>query len=70
MIYLGSSPSINAAMEEWGALLLQRYGKASGTIGQRRSISLDYLGYYTDNGAYYYYNTEPSKTYEQTMLGR
>lgn len=25
------------------------------------------LGYSTDNGAYYYYQTEPNKTYEQTL---
>ena len=27
-----------------------------------------YLGYSTDNGAYYYYQTEAGSTYEQTMI--
>lgn len=27
-----------------------------------------YLGYSTDNGAYYYYNTVPQSNYEDTML--
>jgi len=26
-----------------------------------------YLGYYTDAGAYYYYNTEPGMNYEKTF---
>ena len=26
-----------------------------------------YLGYYTDAGAYYYYNTEPGMNYEETF---
>ena len=26
-------------------------------------FTLNFLGYYTDNGAYYYYNTEEGKTY-------
>lgn len=29
---------------------------------------LQYLGYYTDNGAYYYYNPAPGLNYEQTLV--
>lgn len=57
---------INNTMYAWGNLLLQIGNK------QRTAIDADfqtnYLSYWTDNGAYYYYNTEPNKTYEQTML--
>ena len=28
----------------------------------------NYLGYNTDNGAYYYYQTEANRTYLQTLL--
>jgi hypothetical protein len=31
-------------------------------------LTVQYLSYYTDNGAYYYYLTEPGKTYEQTIV--
>ena len=30
--------------------------------------SMTHLGYTTDNGAYYYYLTEPGKNYEETIL--
>ena len=29
---------------------------------------MKYLGYTTDNGAYYYYKTEDGKNYEETIL--
>jgi hypothetical protein len=47
---------VNAAFEEWGDKLLHRYGKSRVTTW--RDYSLNYLGYSTDNGAYYYYQTE------------
>lgn len=44
-------------MYNWGGSLLSHYGKS------RANLSVDlptkYLGYWTDNGAYYYYLTEP-----------
>ena len=30
--------------------------------------TVNYLSYWTDNGAFYYYHTEPNKTYSDTML--
>ena len=49
----------------WGDALLTRYGK-------RREAYLDeflvqYLGYSTDGGGYYYYNTEEGSNYERTL---
>ena len=29
---------------------------------------MNYLGYWTDNGAYYYYHTEEGKNYQETMM--
>jgi hypothetical protein len=29
----------------------------------------NYLGYWTDNGAYHYYNPAPGSTYEETLVG-
>ena len=31
-------------------------------------MTLEYLQYSTDNGAFYYYHTEPNKTYQDTIL--
>mmetsp|Transcript_37428 Transcript_37428/g.117006 ORF Transcript_37428/g.117006 Transcript_37428/m.117006 type:complete len:541 (+) Transcript_37428:1079-2701(+) len=43
-----------------------QYGK-SAVAGYERDISLRYLGYATDNGAYYYYHTEDGVNYEETL---
>ena len=57
---------VNAAMRVWGATLLGRSGK---TLAARDAdLVVQYLGYWTDNGAYYYYMTEPSKTYTETLV--
>ena len=31
-------------------------------------MASDYLGYWMDNGAYYYYHTLPGLNYEETVL--
>ncbi|KAJ1454049.1 hypothetical protein M885DRAFT_618544 [Pelagophyceae sp. CCMP2097] len=56
---------VGETMRAWGALL--RRGSAAPPKMQARALTNTHLGYYTDNGAYYYYNTEPGKTYEETM---
>eukprot|EP01090_Pellita_catalonica_P002759 TRINITY_DN12359_c0_g1_i1.p1 TRINITY_DN12359_c0_g1~~TRINITY_DN12359_c0_g1_i1.p1 ORF type:complete len:705 (+),score=113.09 TRINITY_DN12359_c0_g1_i1:109-2115(+) len=57
---------ISSTMYDWGSYLLQ-----SGTHKDRTredgDVSLEYLGYWTDNGAYYYYTTEPETNYAQTI---
>ena len=35
---------------------------------RRSDVTLQYLGYSTDNGAYYYYNTAPGLNYQETMV--
>jgi len=54
-------------MLAWGSLLLARGGKVRAAAWER-DLTLRTLGYSTDNGAYYYYNTAPNASYEQTML--
>jgi hypothetical protein len=62
-----SAGSVNAALTRWGDVLLAEYGKSRDAAWQK-DFALQYLGYSTDNGAFYYYTTEQNKTYEQTML--
>ena len=61
-----SNRSVNDALRGWGDLLLVYYRKARTAIDQ--NLSLQKLGYATDNGAFYYYLTEKGKTYEETLL--
>ena len=56
---------INAAWEEWGQALLS-------LIGAKRpandaDVGLRYLGYWTDNGAAYYYNYDAALGYAGTL---
>lgn len=64
ILSLGSG--VNAAMNTWGDILLKRFGKSREAA--RADFTTNYLGYSTDNGAYYYYHTEPKLTYQDTIL--
>ena len=55
IVYYGGG--VNVAMRGWGAALRRRSGKT--TAARDADHSINYLGYWTDNGAYYYYMTEP-----------
>jgi len=59
---------VNAAMSEWGERQLQYHGQRRRGNSHDRDYTLQYLGYSTDNGAYYYYYTEPHKNYQETMI--
>ncbi|CAD5111385.1 unnamed protein product [Dimorphilus gyrociliatus] len=52
------------ALRIWGDNLRGLYGKAR---KPGPSFQNDYLGYWTDNGAYFYYNTLKNKTYEESL---
>ncbi|XP_064616875.1 uncharacterized protein LOC135480876 [Liolophura sinensis] len=65
IVYYGNA-GINKAFQGWGDILRTKYGKSSSY--KRSDFTINYLGYWTDNGAFYYYNTESKKNYEQTML--
>eukprot|EP01120_Amphizonella_sp_Union-15-10_P008061 TRINITY_DN2821_c0_g1_i1.p1 TRINITY_DN2821_c0_g1~~TRINITY_DN2821_c0_g1_i1.p1 ORF type:complete len:734 (+),score=155.15 TRINITY_DN2821_c0_g1_i1:26-2227(+) len=64
ILYVGSG--INDLIFNWGRSLLKRFNKDPS--GPSFDYSLKYLGYYTDNGAYYYYHTENQLNYEQTLF--
>jgi hypothetical protein len=65
LVHSDNGPSAN--MVHWGDKLLSRYGKRR-TGAWERDLTLQTLGYSTDNGAFYYYNTELGKNYEDTMI--
>jgi len=57
---------INKSIMEWGAFLMTRFSKTRSFADS--DFTCNYLGYSTDNGAFYYYKTEDKKDYEQTIL--
>jgi hypothetical protein len=61
-----SPHGINQGVREWGQTMQKAYNRTN----QYRinDLTINYLGYYTDNGAYYYYNTEKGTNYEQAMF--
>ncbi|WP_394843000.1 hypothetical protein LZC95_38810 [Pendulispora brunnea] len=63
---LVAQPGINAAYETWGRALTRWSGKSLPTSDS--VPSLERLGYWTDNGATYYYNYDTAKGYEGTLL--
>ncbi|GFN77542.1 non-lysosomal glucosylceramidase [Plakobranchus ocellatus] len=65
-----SNHSIGHAFEGWGEILKTVYNKTQNVTDfhQTQDLSLTHLGYWTDNGAYYYYNPLPGKDYEVTLL--
>ncbi|CAM2722812.1 unnamed protein product [Rotaria socialis] len=66
MFALYSSGGINEGIREWGQIMQREYTRTN----QHRlnDPTINYLGYYTDNGGYYYYNTEKGINYEETMV--
>jgi hypothetical protein len=57
---------INRAFETWGSALARLQGKTR--LANDAEPILAKLGYWTDNGATYYYKYEPSLGYEKTLL--
>ena len=60
------SKGINEPMEELGDILLKYHN--SSRKSQYADIVCSHLGYWTDNGAYYYYKTEKGMNYEDTLV--
>ena len=61
-----SSQGINRAVRAWGEAMQRVYKRTN--EHRVNDISLNYIGYYMDNGAYYFHNTIPGKNYQDTML--
>jgi hypothetical protein len=57
---------INHAFETWGSALTGLSGKVRPS--NDAAVELNKLGYWTDNGAVYYYNFDASKGYPGTLL--
>jgi hypothetical protein len=56
---------INRAFDTWGQALTALSGKTR--PANDADVSLNQIGYWTDNGAAYYYNMAGSMSYEQTL---
>ncbi|CAG5129545.1 unnamed protein product, partial [Candidula unifasciata] len=65
-----SNTGVGDAFDGWGGIMRRVYNKTEEVreYHQSQDLSLTHLGYWTDNGAYYYYNTEQGKNYEDTLL--
>ncbi|XP_046547852.1 uncharacterized protein LOC124257767 isoform X1 [Haliotis rubra] len=57
---------INKASVSWGQILQRWHGRTDQYM--KSDFTINYLGYWTDNGAYYYYRTEKGKNHQDTML--
>jgi hypothetical protein len=62
---LVAGQGIDATFRVWGQTLTSLLGK--GAVSNDADASLRTLGYWTDNGAHYYYRMEGSMTYPQTL---
>ena len=58
MIVFYSANGINEGMREYSRTNQYRLN----------DLTINYLAYYTDNGGFYYYNTEKGINYEETMV--
>ncbi len=56
---------VAATLEYWGDLLLADRGRSR--TDRYADVGLSYLGYWTDNGAAYYYATEPGMNADETL---
>eukprot|EP00977_Amphora_coffeiformis_P005903 scaffold1248_cov170-Amphora_coffeaeformis.AAC.22 len=54
---------IRDAFTSWGSKLQTLH-----QTNRMKDVTLDYLQYSTDNGAYYYYHADENKTYQDTIL--
>ena len=63
---LAVGKGVNRTWNTWGNALTDYQGKRR--PGPYADVGLRCLGYWTDNGAAYYYNFDPKKGYEKTLL--
>jgi hypothetical protein len=61
-----SSRGINDGIREWGETMQRAFNRTNQY--RLNDLTINYLGYYTDNGGYYYYNTEQGMNYEETIV--
>ena len=58
--------NVTGTMMHWGKILQKHYGKDSSY--RETDLTLNYLGYWTDNGACYYHNTGIYSNYKEVVL--
>jgi hypothetical protein len=63
---LAFGKGIGQTVSGWGSALMNLQGKVK--IASDADVTLESLGYWTDNGAYYYYRYEPGLGYQGTLL--
>ena len=63
---LVSGHGINDTFMKWGKDIQDWYGHKP--VDPYADITMSHLGYWTDNGSYYYYLTEPNMNYHETLL--
>ncbi|MBD3229597.1 MAG: hypothetical protein GF329_15560 [Candidatus Lokiarchaeota archaeon] len=63
ILYFGNG--INSTFKEWGDVLLKYYNTSR--KDPYNDLIVSALGYWTDNGAYYYYKTMRGKNYQETL---
>ena len=61
-----SPHGINKGVREWGQTMQRAFNRTN--KHRLNDISLNYIGYYMDNGAYYFHNTMPGTNYEDTLI--
>jgi hypothetical protein len=61
-----SGHGVNKTFMEWGRLIQAWHGHHP--ADPYADVAMSRLGYWTDNGSYYYYRTEPGMNYEDTLL--
>ncbi len=66
MIVFYSSRGINEGIREWGQAMQRGYNRTN--QNRLNDLTINYLGYYTDAGGYYWYHTEQGKNYEETIV--
>jgi hypothetical protein len=66
LVLFYSPDGINKGVYQWGEMMQRTYNRNN--QNRENDITIKYLGYYTDAGAFYYYNTEPELNYEVTLL--
>lgn len=63
-----SNQGLTHSVMQFGEALRTVHGKPPAREARAADLTLRFLGFTTDNGAYYYYHTEADKDYEQTLL--
>ena len=63
---LAIGPGINHTWDAWGNALTDLYGKKR--PANDGDAGLKYIGYWTDNGGFYYYNYDIDRGYDGTLL--